>query len=91
MSTAAMASVVIPPPASRSWCRIRSQAAPGAAGPPTAAGPLSAVTIAWMACAPARTVQLKPWPAWPSLVRTVAAVRNWLVAPGPHGWGMGSS
>jgi len=90
MSTAAMASVVTPPPASRRCHHSRSQAAAGATGPPTATGRQSASTIARMACAPAWTAQLKPWPVLPSLVSTMLTIRYWLVTAGPHGTGIGS-
>ena len=90
MSTAAIASVVTPPPASRRCHHSRTQAAAGATGPPTATGRQSASTIARMACAPAWTAQLKPWPVPPSLVSTVLAIRYWQVTVGPHGRGIGS-
>jgi hypothetical protein len=90
MSTAAMASVVTPPPASRRCHHIRSQAATGATGPPSANRLQSASTMAWIACAPAWTAQLNPCPLPPSLLRTVVAIRYWLVTSGPHGRGMGS-
>jgi hypothetical protein len=93
---AAIASVVTPPPASRRCHHSRSQAASGATGPPRAAGRQSASTMAWTACAPVRTAQLKPCPLPPSLLSTVVAIRYWLVTvgpsatAGPHGRGMGS-
>ena len=90
MSIAAIASVVMPPPASRSCHHSRSQAAAGATGPPSANRRQSASTIAWTACAPARTAQLKPCPLPPSLLVTVAAIRYWLVTSVPHGRGIGS-
>ena len=90
MSIAAIASMVTPPPASRRCHHRRSQAAAGAAGPPSATGRQSASTMAWIACAPARTAQLKPWPLPPSLLPTVVAIRYWQVTSGPHGRGRGS-
>ena len=90
MSIAAIASVAIPPPASRRCHHNRSQAASGATGPPSATGPQSASTMAATACAPALTAQLKPCPVLPSLLRTVVAIRYWQVTAGPHGTGIGS-
>ena len=55
-----------------------------------AAGPQSSVTIAWIARAPAWTAQLKPCPVAPSLAVTVAAIRYWQSAIGPHGTGIGT-
>ena len=80
----------MPPPASRRCHHSRSQAAAGATGPPAATGPQSASTMAWIACAPAWTAQLKPCPVPPSLLSTVAAIRYWHVTVGPHGRGIGS-
>ena len=70
---------------------MRSHAAAGMTGPPTATGAQSLSISGLIACAPDRTAQLNPCPLLPSLTSIAAVIRYWLVAPGPHGTGIGSS